>query len=113
MYSEIPSDVRGLGSSASAIVGALVAANALAGSPLSEDKLFQMASELEGHPDNVGASLFGGIVVAAWHEMRAEKVRIAPHGNLEVLVAIPSFQLSTEKARQALPCEARHEGCRL
>ncbi|MBM7563761.1 homoserine kinase [Paenibacillus sacheonensis] len=102
MYSDIPL-TRGLGSSASAIVGALVAANALAGSPLSEDKLFQMASELEGHPDNVGASLFGGIVVSAWDGTRAEKVRIAPHENLEVLVAIPSFQLSTEKARHALP----------
>ncbi|QHT62050.1 homoserine kinase [Paenibacillus lycopersici] len=102
MYSDIPL-TRGLGSSASAIVGALVAANALAGSPLSEDKLFQMASALEGHPDNVGASLFGGIVVSAWDGVRAEKVRIAPHRNLEVLVAIPSFQLSTEKARHALP----------
>ncbi|NBD25928.1 homoserine kinase [Paenibacillus glycinis] len=104
MYSEIPL-TRGLGSSASAIVAALVAANALAGSPLGEDKLFQMASELEGHPDNVGASLFGGIVVSAWDGTRAEKVRIAPHENLEVLVAIPSFQLSTEKARHALPAK--------
>lgn len=104
MYSEIPL-TRGLGSSASAIVGALVAANALAGNPLSEDKLFQMASELEGHPDNVGASLFGGIVVSAWDGERAEKVVIAPHANLEVLVAIPAFQLSTEKARHALPAQ--------
>ncbi|QHW34187.1 homoserine kinase [Paenibacillus rhizovicinus] len=104
MYSDIPL-TRGLGSSASAIVGALVAANALAGGPLSEDKLFQMASALEGHPDNVGASLFGGIVVSAWDGIRAEKVRIVPHENLEVLVAIPSFQLSTEKARHALPAK--------
>ncbi|WP_219837955.1 homoserine kinase [Paenibacillus sp. R14(2021)] len=102
MYSDIPL-TRGLGSSASAIVGALVAANALAGSPLSEEKLFHMASELEGHPDNVGASLFGGIVVSAWDGSRAEKVRIAPHADLEVLVAIPTFQLATEKARHALP----------
>jgi homoserine kinase len=102
MYSDIPL-TRGLGSSASAIVGALVAANALAGGALSEDKLFQMATALEGHPDNVGASLFGGIVVSAWDGKRAEKVRIAPHEQLEVLVAIPSFQLSTEKARHALP----------
>ncbi len=104
MYSDIPL-TRGLGSSASAIVGALVAANALAGSPLSEDRLFQLATELEGHPDNVGASLFGGIVVSAWDGKHAAKVRIEPHAKLEVLVAIPAFQLSTEKARHALPSQ--------
>ncbi|WP_338555279.1 homoserine kinase [Paenibacillus sp. KS-LC4] len=102
MYSDIPL-TRGLGSSASAIVGALVAANALIGSPLSDEKLFQMATALEGHPDNVGASLFGGIVVSAWDGERADYVRLAPHEKLEALVAIPAFQLSTEKARHALP----------
>ncbi|WP_148930271.1 homoserine kinase [Paenibacillus methanolicus] len=104
MYSEIPL-TRGLGSSASAIVGALVAANALIGSPLSDDRLFQIATELEGHPDNVGASLFGGIVVSAWDGDRAEHVRLEPHADMDVLVAIPDFQLSTEKARHALPTE--------
>jgi homoserine kinase len=104
MYSDIPL-TRGLGSSASAIIGALAAANALIGNPLSEDKLFQIATGLEGHPDNVGASLFGGIVVSAWDGTRAEMVRLEPHPDLEVLVAIPSFQLSTEKARHALPSQ--------
>ncbi|MWC28767.1 homoserine kinase [Paenibacillus sp. MMS18-CY102] len=104
MYSDIPL-TRGLGSSASAIVGALVAANALIGSPLSDHKLFQMATALEGHPDNVGASLFGGIVVSAWDGEEASYVRIVPHPSLQALVAVPSFQLSTEKARHALPKE--------
>jgi len=102
MYSDIPL-TRGLGSSASAIVGALVAANALVGSPLSDDRLFQLATKLEGHPDNVGASLFGGIVVSSWDGERAEHVQIEPHPSLATLVAVPSFQLSTEKARHALP----------
>lgn len=102
MYSDIPL-TRGLGSSASAIVGALVAANALIGAPLSDDKLFQMATALEGHPDNVGASLFGGIVVCAWDGRQAQHVRLEPPKALETLVAIPAFQLSTEKARHALP----------
>lgn len=104
MYSDIPL-TRGLGSSASAIIGALVAANALIGSPLSDDKLFQLATGLEGHPDNVGASLFGGIVVSAWDGERADYVRLEPHARLETLVAIPAFQLSTEKARHALPSQ--------
>lgn len=104
MYSDIPL-ARGLGSSASAIIGALAAANALIGSPLSDDKLFQLATELEGHPDNVGASLFGGIVVSAWNGSEAQHVRIEPHSRLEALVAIPAFELLTEKARHALPSQ--------
>jgi homoserine kinase len=104
MYSDIPL-TRGLGSSASAIVGALLAANALAGSPLTAWELFQMASSIEGHPDNVGASLFGGLVVAFWDGERAEHIKIEPDSRLEVLVAIPDFQLSTEKARHVLPKE--------
>jgi homoserine kinase len=104
MYSEIPL-TRGLGSSASAIIGGMFAANALIGNALSKDKIFQMATQLEKHPDNVGASLFGGFVVASWDGVRAEYIRIAPHERLEVLVAIPEFQLSTEFARRALPKE--------
>jgi homoserine kinase len=102
MYSDIPL-TRGLGSSASAIVGALAGANALIGGKLSEDELFQISCKLEKHPDNVGASLFGGIVVAFWDGVRAEHIRLEPSANLEVLVAIPAFQLSTEKARNMLP----------
>ncbi|NHN30078.1 homoserine kinase [Paenibacillus agricola] len=104
MYSDVPL-TRGLGSSAAAIVGGLAAANALIGSPLSDDTLFQMATALEDHPDNVGASLFGGLVVAFWDGNRAEYIRVEPNEQLEVLVAIPHFQLSTEKARHVLPRE--------
>lgn len=100
--SDIPL-TRGLGSSASAIVGALVAANALIGDPLSNGELFQMATALEKHPDNVGASLFGGIIVAAWDGTRAEHVRFDPPAGMAVLAAIPQFELSTKKARNVLP----------
>ncbi|WP_254450320.1 homoserine kinase [Cohnella herbarum] len=100
--SDIPL-TRGLGSSASAIVGALVAANTLIGNALTDDELFQMATALEKHPDNVGASLFGGIIVAAWDGSRAEYVRLEPPAGMDVLVAIPEFELSTKKARNVLP----------
>ncbi len=100
--SDIPL-TRGLGSSASAIVGALVAANSLIGNALTDDELFQMATALEKHPDNVGASMFGGIIVAAWDGTRAEYVRIEPPLGMDVLVAIPEFELSTKKARNVLP----------
>lgn len=102
MYSEIPL-ARGLGSSASAIVGALVGANALLGNPFAKDELFQMACQIEHHPDNVAASLFGGIVVACWDGTHAQSVRLEPHPELEVLVVIPEFKLFTEAARKVLP----------
>lgn len=104
MYSDVPL-TRGLGSSASTIVGALTAANALIGSPFTDDDLFQMASAMEKHPDNVGASLYGGLAVAFWDGERAECIKVDPHPRLETLVAIPRFQLSTEKARNVLPKE--------
>lgn len=100
--SDIPL-TRGLGSSAAAIVGALVAANALIGNALTDDELFQMATALEKHPDNVGASLFGGIIAAAWDGTRAEYIRMEPPAGMDVLVAIPDFELSTKKARHVLP----------
>ncbi|MEI2396095.1 MULTISPECIES: homoserine kinase [Paenibacillus] len=104
MYSEIPL-TRGLGSSASAIVGALAAANAMIGSPLGSAKLFDMATALEKHPDNVGASIFGGIITAAWDGQHADYIRIEPPQALEVLVVIPEFELETVKARGLLPAE--------
>jgi homoserine kinase len=102
VYTDIPL-ARGLGSSAAAIIGGLAAANALIGAPLPETRLFEIATELEGHPDNVGACLFGGIVAASWDGERAEHIRLDPPPNLEVLVAIPAFRLPTERARHALP----------
>lgn len=104
MYSEIPL-TRGLGSSASAIVGALAAANAMIGSPLGSAKLFDMATALEKHPDNVGASIFGGIITAVWDGQHADYIRIEPPQELEVLVVIPEFELETVKARGLLPAE--------
>lgn len=104
MASEIPL-TRGLGSSASAIVAALAAANAIIDQPLTKDELFQIATEIEQHPDNVGASLYGGIVVTMWDGKQANHVRIEPHEDLEVLVIIPDFELSTKHARSVLPEE--------
>jgi homoserine kinase len=102
MYSDIPL-TRGLGSSASAIVGALLAANALVGHRLDKQTLFDMATAIETHPDNVGASLYGGVVVTHWEGGEARILRVEPPSQLEVLVAVPDFQLSTEKAREVLP----------
>jgi homoserine kinase len=102
--SEIPL-TRGLGSSAAAVVGALVAANMLAGKPYTKDQLFSMSARIEGHPDNVGASFFGGIIVSTMPngEREVPYVRLPVPQSLRVLGVIPDFWLSTDKARSALP----------
>jgi homoserine kinase len=111
LYIEASSDIpltRGLGSSAAAIVGALVGANILAGEPFKHEQLFAMASRLEGHPDNVGASFFGGIVIASMPDEK-EEVEVIPYVRLQVpsalrvLAIIPEFWLPTETARSVLP----------
>lgn len=108
VYSDIPL-TRGLGSSASAIVGSLVAANELTDRPLPVDELFQIATALERHPDNVGASMFGGLVVALWDGQRAEYVKVEPDPRLGVVAAIPDFHLSTTQARNILPSQVTME----
>jgi homoserine kinase len=95
---------RGLGSSATAIVGGLVGANTLAGSPMSQDDLMRMAVEIEGHPDNVVPALLGGCRLAATgFDTDWEICEIPWHNSLIPIVAIPSFELSTQEARQILP----------
>ncbi|MCK9222770.1 MAG: homoserine kinase [Limnochordia bacterium] len=97
---------RGMGSSATAIVGGLVAGNALSGNTLGEAELVAMASAIEGHPDNVAPALLGGLVtVFTDSEKQAHYQRVVPKAGLRVCLAIPEFTLSTKKARAALPKE--------
>lgn len=94
---------RGLGSSATAIVGGLVAANYLAGEPLSREAVMQLAIELEGHPDNVVPALLGGCRLAASADSSWEICEIPWHSEIVPVVAIPDFELSTAEARRVLP----------
>jgi homoserine kinase len=96
--SEIP-PAAGLGSSAAAIVAGLAAADHIFEL---DAPLFDLAAELEGHPDNVGAALYGGFVVCADD---GPPVRFDPVPGLEGVLAIPSEQVSTADARAALPAE--------
>ena len=98
---------RGLGSSATAIVGGLVGANVLAGAPLSQVEVMQLAIELEGHPDNVVPALLGGCRLAASHTPGGswEICDIPWHPDIVPVVAIPDFELSTAEARRVLPAD--------
>ncbi|MBO8168368.1 MAG: homoserine kinase [Thermoanaerobacteraceae bacterium] len=94
---------RGMGSSAAAIVGGLIAANWLSGNKLSADELLHMAVAMEGHPDNVAPAMLGGVVVSALMDEKLFYRYIAPPEDLELVVAVPEFQLSTRVARDILP----------
>lgn len=96
---------RGLGSSATAIVGGLLGANALAGNPLSPAEIMQLAIEMEGHPDNVVPALIGGCQLAATSASGWAIADIPWHGTIVPVVAIPNFELSTAEARSVLPTE--------
>ncbi|MFZ3590007.1 homoserine kinase [Bacillus sp. DJP31] len=100
--SEIPL-TRGLGSSAAAIIGGMVASNVIAGKPFTPEELYQFATELEGHPDNVGASLFGGIVIAICGSTQVSYINVSPPKGLTTVVAIPDYELSTTLSRNLLP----------
>jgi homoserine kinase len=95
----------GLGSSAAAVVGGLLAARALTGRPVPQAEMVKLAAELEGHADNVLPALLGGLVVcyrtAGDHELRY--VKLDPSRRLLPIVTVPGTGFATQEARRALP----------
>ncbi|MFN8216278.1 MAG: homoserine kinase [Solirubrobacterales bacterium] len=105
LRSEIPL-ARGLGSSAAAIVAGLAAADHLYELALSRAEMLVRASEIEGHPDNVAAAIYGGFVVCgAGEDGKPLAARFDPPDGLEGIVVIPPEEVSTERAREAIPAE--------
>jgi homoserine kinase len=105
LKSEIPL-ARGLGSSASAIVAGLFAADHLFELALSKEEMLAKATELEGHPDNVAAAIYGGFVICGPGEGGAPSAaRFDSPGGLEGIAVIPAEEVSTERAREAIPAE--------
>jgi homoserine kinase len=93
---------RGLGSSAAAIVGGAVAANALLGEPLDRGSLLRVTSEVEGHADNVAASLYGGMTVALSDDGGPVATRIPFPRTWRICVYVPTTTLETDRARAVL-----------
>lgn len=97
---------RGLGSSATAIVGGLLGANTLAGNPLNQRDILQLAIEMEGHPDNVVPAILGNCQLSVSRGENGIGWEICPipwHSDLVPVLAIPDFELSTAEARKVLP----------
>jgi homoserine kinase len=105
LRSDVPL-ARGLGSSAGAIVAGLFAADHLFELALSKQEMLARATELEGHPDNVAAAIYGGFVICGPGEGDAPSAaRFDPPGGLEGIAVIPAEEVSTERAREAVPTE--------
>ncbi len=96
---------RGLGSSAAAIVGGALAANDLLGGPLDRRTLLRVASEVEGHADNVAAALYGGFTVVLPTSEGPVATRIAFPRTWRVCLFVPREPLSTAEARALLPAQ--------
>ena len=100
---------RGLGSSAAAIVGGITLARGLYPEyPLAPIEALRLAAELEGHPDNVAACLFGGFTIAWTDDEGVNATRLDVALEISALVLVPAYELATEVARAALPEEVPH-----
>jgi homoserine kinase len=96
---------RGIGSSAAAVVAGVIAVRGLLERPdlLDDITALEVASDMEGHPDNASASLLGGMTVGWSGPGGARAVRVEPHPDLVAVVAVPDGELSTARARAMLP----------
>jgi homoserine kinase len=94
---------RGLGSSSTAVVGGLLAANALLDYPLDIEGILDLAIAIEGHPDNVAPALFGGFQIAVKSQTGITRVSVLAPESLRAVVCIPEKILPTEEARAVLP----------
>jgi len=108
MHTEIPI-CSGLGSSSSCVVGGIMAANEIAGRPLGKKELVNLATQIEGHPDNVAPAILGNMVIAVQDKGVVYFNRLQVATGLRFIALTPDFTLSTEKARAVLPPTVPYE----
>lgn len=94
---------RGLGSSGTAIIGGLMSANTLSGEQLTEQEILNLATEIDGHPDNVSASMLGGVVISAQTNNGIAYMKLNLPKKLTVVAVVPDFHIITTEARELLP----------
>ena len=101
MISDIPL-ARGLGSSSSVIVAGIELANQLGNLKLTDHDKLQLATKIEGHPDNVAPAIYGNLVIASSVEDQVSAV-VAPFPECAFLAYIPNYELRTRDSRGVLP----------
>ncbi|NLY09947.1 MAG: homoserine kinase [Tissierellia bacterium] len=94
---------RGLGSSSSVIVGGIVCANELENKRLSDKELLDLATLIEGHPDNVSAAIFGGLIISGINDSGVYYNKVEVSNEAKFLALIPDYQLPTVETRKVLP----------
>ncbi|WP_217183526.1 homoserine kinase [Streptomyces sp. AC495_CC817] len=96
---------RGLGSSGAAVTAGILAARGLLAGDVEFDDaaLLRLATEIEGHPDNVAPALFGGLTIAWMGERGPQHKKLLVHRGVSPLVLVPSYTMSTSKARSLQP----------
>ena len=94
---------RGLGASAIARIGGLVAANAMAGGALDEDEVLMLGAELEGHADNAAPALLGGFQVSVMLEERVLHTSVPVPPGLSAVLFVPELRMPTKESRKLLP----------
>ena len=80
-----------------------MAANVLSGADLTRDEILNIAAAMDGHPDNVAASIFGGVVIASPTEKGVACMKFLPQKHIDVVIVVPDFHLLTSDARAVLP----------
>lgn len=105
--SEIPL-ARGLGSSASAVIAGIELANQLCQLSLTTDEKLNIATDIEGHPDNVAPALLGGFVITATLDDELIYTKIEEL-NVDIILYIPNIELTTNDARSVLPAKLTRE----
>ena len=102
---------RGLGSSGAAVVSGILAAQGLLAGDveIGDETLLRLATELEGHPDNVAPALFGGLTIAWVDETGPQHKKLLVHRGVSPLVFVPDFTMSTEVARSLQPLQVPRE----
>lgn len=111
MYASVQADIpiaRGLGSSATCIVAALLAANRYHHDHLNMEELLRLATEVEGHPDNVTPALLGGLRASAMSGEHIMQTDYAVHADLQFVAVIPDQPASTAEARKVLPAQVSY-----
>ncbi len=106
--SEIPM-TRGLGSSSACIIGGMLCANVISGRKLSYSDILDLATEMEGHPDNVAPALFGGFCAAVRSQGHTLAKSVKVEKPVRFYAMIPDFFVSTKKSRVALPQSVSHK----
>lgn len=102
---------RGLGSSGAAIVSGIMAAKGLLEGvvELDSDELLRLATEMEGHPDNVAPALFGGLTIAWVTPEGPKHKKLIVHRGVSPLVCVPETTMSTALARSLQPESVPHQ----